>query len=758
VAAGSVGTFSPARKAAASSNPISFEVPSIMDPIHTFGEPDIGVDAASHVFVSGPTGTGTQRSMWEGSSDGGHTYRVISPGPPPSALQGTNAPPGGGDTDIAFDNHTPQKQYFADLYALFCNRQAVTSDEGATASQSVYPAGCTSSFTTADRPWMAVYDPPAGTPNRSAYLGAKPLIYEEFNGNGGDWTKSNDGLNFTSANQGTDGGATGSGSFGPDGYPAIDQVTGKVFQAAGPNNGGNDLYLNVGTPDSTGYLHFLDDSNPGSTSNLIHIAHTVGSPDILFSVLSIDSARNLHVVWGCGCTSTPTQMQIWVSVAPADNPTPVNGCSTDCWNNWAAPVQVSDGSTATGDAVNVFPWIKAGGPGRADAVWYGDRSTLDPSSTASGHVWNAWMNQVVWPVDSNGEVTGAAPTTQLVKVSPHPMDYQDVCLSGTGCVTNSPPGNRNLADFFEVNIDHSGAAEVVYDDISNGLIQQPFASSNPADHAGAGVVTVARQNGGPGLFGTDVTGPSAAPTTGQTDAAGDALYNVIGGTNRTSLDFTSNQLSLSGGTLTVTMKVADLSAATFATDSSNIAGDTYQQYVTRWQMGNTIYFAMMETTAAQRLAGTDAFFAGAAQSIDLCSVSACFPHVIYYPESGTTGHVESGTVSCPSSPSASTPCTITITVNAADVGSPSSSSLLEEVGSYAFASSHLQAAIDNAQAAADNVPLEIDGICCFNFQGTPTNPIPETPWAPALLGAGVLIAAGGLTARRRRATGRVPSA
>ncbi|TMF18532.1 MAG: hypothetical protein E6I36_13710, partial [Chloroflexi bacterium] len=43
---------------------ITFETPTIVDPIHTNGEPDIGIDAQGRVFNSGPTGTGTQRSTW----------------------------------------------------------------------------------------------------------------------------------------------------------------------------------------------------------------------------------------------------------------------------------------------------------------------------------------------------------------------------------------------------------------------------------------------------------------------------------------------------------------------------------------------------------------------------------------------------------------------------------------------------------------------------------------------------------------------
>jgi hypothetical protein len=68
-------------------------------------------------------------------------------------------------------------------------------------------------------------------------------------------------------------------------------------------------------------------------------------------------------------------------------------------------------------------------------------------------------------------------------------------------------------------------------------------------------------------------------------------------------------------------------------------------------------------------------------------------------------------------PSATNPCTLTIIVKVADVGGPTGSNLLEEVGGYAFGSAHQQGALTNAQAEADDVPLEIDGVCCYNFVG-----------------------------------------
>src|SRR6266567_5981311 len=299
----------PLRAQSSSTPPIKFEVPAVVDPIHTNGEPDIGIDVFGRVFVSGPTGTGTQRSTWFGSVDRGHTFRIITPGPPPSAIAGIIDPPGGGDTDINFDRSG--KQYFADLYALACLRTATTTDGGATVSQEIYPAGC-SGIPGADRQWLAVYDPAPKTPNQSAYTGPRPLIYMEANNliSGAQWNKSNSavdpdpngpGLTYTQATNGTTSMCLDDPTnpypyapFGADGYPSIDQVTGKVFQA---EFSGSSIKLNIGTPDASGNLTFLDyptAGNPcGDRSKLITVAtgqaNTSGDA-ANFVVSSMDSA------------------------------------------------------------------------------------------------------------------------------------------------------------------------------------------------------------------------------------------------------------------------------------------------------------------------------------------------------------------------------------------------------------------------------------------------------------------------------------
>jgi hypothetical protein len=241
--------------------------------------------------------------------------------------------------------------------------------------------------------------------------------------------------------------------------------------------------------------------------------------------------------------------------------------------------------------------------------------------------------------------------------------------------------------------------------------------------------TLIRQSSGMGLYGKLVSGPSNAPVAGVSDPSGDAKFPVIGGINVPGMDIVGSRLNLSadGQTLSVITEVVDLSNP--AATSTNLTA-LFLQYVTRWQMGNTIYYAAMTNTAANQ----PSFYAGAAQSVDLCSVSACFPHVITYNEPNAappnvSGAQETGTVQCPAVPSATNPCSITVKVNVADVGNPTSSSLLEEVAAYALAASHPQNTTGdpgsgNAQALADNVPLEIDGTPSFNFKAAVNNGAP----------------------------------
>src|SRR5689334_23418277 len=303
----------------ASSASIGFETPAIVDPIHTNGEPDLAIDPQGRVFNSG------------------HTFRVMAQKTVPSAIMSIPAPgPGGGDTDIAFDR--TGKQYFADLWALACQRVAITGPTNSGASDQENFLGCNGGTTPgSDRQWFAVYDPPSTVHPTSAYTGTTPLVYLVWNNltgpgpnSGEQWSKSTDGLTYSNAtNDVTPATEMSYSPFGGDGYPAIDQVTGKVFQAAACDShtcgtaatGVPGLYMNIGTPDANGNLTFLDDNGAGGQdlTKLVKIADTPnGSPDTLFSVLSMDSARNLVVVWAVS-SNNPAQRQVFVSAASASS-------------------------------------------------------------------------------------------------------------------------------------------------------------------------------------------------------------------------------------------------------------------------------------------------------------------------------------------------------------------------------------------------------------------------------------------------------
>ena len=94
--------------------------------------------------------------------------------------------------------------------------------------------------------------------------------------------------------------------------------------------------MNVGTPNTNGDLTFLDrptTANPGGNpDNLIKIADNLAdSSDTLFSVLSMDSGRNLFAVWAISdSTSAQTQPAQRHSPAPAHPAPPYHASKTDC--------------------------------------------------------------------------------------------------------------------------------------------------------------------------------------------------------------------------------------------------------------------------------------------------------------------------------------------------------------------------------------------------------------------------------------------
>ena len=651
----------------------SFGVPRVVDPLHVYGEPNLEVNPKTGaIHATGPQGTGTQRSIWNVSVDGGDSYRIVQNLPAnvdqaavTGALPTKSAlGPGGGDTEIKIAHNG--RAFFNDLAALASFTAVTTTDDGSTTSIA-NPAAIGAPG--GDRQWMALFDPQPSDHTVSPYKGAVPLNYMEYADqvNGDAVDMSTDGTDYSKVA----GGYANDNKHQPNhGVPLVDQHTGK-FLGMTSGTSGHSLALVVGVPKADGTLTFH--YNPLADG-------LVGNPETLFPVLSQDGARNLYAVWVEDKT-----FNVWYSWAPpgADNE----------WKSWSEPRQISRAPSN----VNVFPWVTSGkAPGIMDVAWYGTKSTLkqlgsDGPSAKKGQTWDLFFSQV-------DHANSSAPHAVQVKAAPHPMHYNDICLLGTLCISGA--GNRNQADFFKLVIDpRNGRARIIYTDSSNRL-SQAGGTDTAADHQGAALDTVVTQNTG---LDANTGKPliayeSTAPVSAITDPAGDALFKPLGGTKVPGADILSVKVAKSGSDIEFTVKTAaPLSEAAVA------AGTPAAQIVVRWQLGDILYFAAAEASAAGQLS----YYGGKTDAVDLCSVSGCKPNYLTYNAAPAPG-VSSGSGSADGN-------VYIIKVPLSAVGNPTDQSLLEEM--MAFVTASPQAGVvpqNNGADFLDVAPLQIEGTKTFN--------------------------------------------
>ena len=724
---------------AATPTGVSFGVPRVVDPIHVYGEPNLEVNPKTGaVHATGPQGTGTQRSIWNVSVDGGDSYRIVQNLPENSdKLALTGALPtksalgaGGGDTEIKISHDG--RAWFNDLAALASFTSVTTTDDGKTTSVAnplaiPKPVG--------DRQWMALFDPQPSDRTISPYKGPLPLNYMEYADqlNGDDVAMSTDGIDYSRS----------AGIYANDGVhdanhgvPLVDQHTGK-FLGMTTNGKANSLALVVGVPAADGTL----------TYHYNKIADDlIGDPQTLFPVLAQDGARNLYAVWVEDKT-----YNVFYSWAPPG--------ADDEWKAWSAPRQVSRPPAN----VNVFPWVAAGkAPGVIDVAWYGTKSTLkqlgpDGPSAKVGQTWELFFAQVT-------KANTTSPKVDQVVAAPHPMHYNDICLLGTACITGE--GNLNQAVFFKMVVDPlNGRARIIFTDSSNRLSQAGGFSSDvsdtAADHQGAALDTIVTQNTGVSALTGKPLVPyeSTAPVTSITDPAGDALFKPLGGTNVPGADITKVALARDGSDLVATVTTRGDLASVATTALTPTA-----QVVVRWQMGDVLYFVAAEATAA----GTESYYGGRTGAVDLCSVSGCKPNYLTYdppPGNGPELPVVAGTGNSDGK--------LTIRVPLSALGNPTDSSLLEEVMAFTVASP--QGGVvpqNNGTDFLDVAPLQLEGTKTFNARcgaapaRGPAAPLAPAPTSPAPTGRGslaatglttglpaaaVLLLVGGLVVRRRRA-------
>ncbi|HET7677480.1 MAG TPA: sialidase family protein [Candidatus Limnocylindrales bacterium] len=258
------------------------------------------------------------------------------------------------------------------------------------------------------------------------------------------------------------------GLLDPDCYQwpgnlAVDDATGDVYVTH--NTFGNDANEDPTVPDDVIVTRVDGGARRAVTQADVHPAVAADArPDTFdsFTVVAVDRASNVYVVWSerrPELGRTDTMLAI----------------SQDRGVSWSAPRRVNTVRTTT------FPWIVAGDAGRIDIVYYGTSAAgPSPEEVPADSTWRVYMAQSLNALD-------ASPTFSERAASP--IIHQGfICTSGTGC----DAGTRDLLDYFQVDIDARGMANIAYTDNYN----TPPDGSDPHQEW----ITFVKQTQGKGLL------------------------------------------------------------------------------------------------------------------------------------------------------------------------------------------------------------------------------------------------------------------
>jgi len=354
-------------------------------------------------------------------------------------------------------------------------------------------------------------------------------------------------------------------------------------------------------------------------------------PGNIFVQMAIDRAGNLYYTW------SQTQDVTANSVGEQDI---YYTFSTTGGTTWAPPINL----TPERNDSAVFPWMVAGDAGQVDIVYYKSNSGVNSNFAPPTTVWNVYFGQ-----SQNALNTG--PNFKSVQVSAEPNHLGQLCTNGLNC-----SGDRDLLDFLTVDIDHLGAAVIAYSDdhqrrngdtrdkstrqiAGNSVFKNQnitLLSSWPIrDHAvsdGTGDVYDGFGTAVGSCPGMDLVGPTAT-TAGR---SGDLLTISL---TLNSAPTAAKAITCSGNTATGGRWGAEFWAAAGPADGGT-------------EGGNHFYVAYRDNpgdTPAQ------AVEAGYIDNVNLTDTTLEF-----HPKTGVTGTL-GGT--CVTSPTSSSPCTLTMTIN-----------------------------------------------------------------------------------------------
>jgi hypothetical protein len=543
---------------------LTFSPATVIDPQRTEGEPLNFVEANGAYWESGPFGTTTQNSFIHRSTDNGLEFHVDSP----VGLR-PDAPPGGGDTDIAVDDQG--NHYFVDLEALVNLGTAVSNDNGNNWRKN--PAAVQNAAV--DRQWYTVDNGPTSS-------AADNTIFLAFHESAvGTYIYSSPGstgpLDQVGGLVWQNSSANSPGPLASDATCAqirFDKVKRNLYYAC---NEGDHVRVTIGhvAPGQRTGIKFYSVALPASPGG--------GGPGHLFPALATDSAGNVYAAW----------------VDTADNNV-YYSVSTDRGTTWTVPVKVNTAPSNTAE----FLWAQAGAPGSLALGWYATDAVGQPDSFPNWVDDPQGATTVKW-WGYAGVITNAStlsPTVAQQRFTEKPMHYGQICNQGIGCTVSG--GDRTMADYFAFNFDKSGALRIVYNDTT---------SQNHGAH-----LYEVRQLKGKTPLGTSVNQP--VPANPMKDVAGDAQwphYSPTGaGPNQPQLDLTNLAVSQpSSSMLRVKMNVANLASKLAPPGKTNAVWLTRFQALSVGNFGEEAYRIFY--VGAESIGGTaPLYFAGSTTCIE----------------------------------------------------------------------------------------------------------------------------------------------
>jgi hypothetical protein len=209
------------------------------------------------------------------------------------------------------------------------------------------------------------------------------------------------------------------------------------------------------------------------TRHLVAVRPATNNPANIFPQLTIDRAGNLYYTWSetQGGPTESTQSNRGKGGGVEQNLSTQEqdvfyAFSTNSGLAWSPPINLTK---ERGDSA-VFPWMVAGDKGNVAVTFYKANSGINsniafvdaegnecedpdaPGCRPNPSVWNVYFGQ-----SQNALNTG--PDFNTVQVTTQPNHIGQICTAGLAC-----EGDRDLLDFFTIDIDSRGASTIAYSD------------------------------------------------------------------------------------------------------------------------------------------------------------------------------------------------------------------------------------------------------------------------------------------------------